>query len=124
MSETNNIEGVPEGWRLVRIGKPKVGEWFIGDGFTVCEAKAGLIFSGYAIVERIEPPKLQYRPFVNAEEFKPYRDRWWCLKSDHRNQREITVSYDDTGLFAWDWKTMFEKAVFEDGTPFGIEVVE
>ena len=35
----DKIEGVPEGWRLVRIGKPKAGEYYIEINGEACEAK-------------------------------------------------------------------------------------
>ena len=82
------IPGVPEGWRLVRIGKPKAGEWFVDDGNTPTKAFTDFDVSVLAIIEKIEQPK-QYRPFANAKEFEPHRDRWLmhperlCLSGPH-----------------------------------------
>lgn len=52
------IEGMPEGWRLVRIGRPKVGEWFLdSDNGEPLLATCDWLESVRVIVERI----LKYR---------------------------------------------------------------
>jgi hypothetical protein len=125
MSEANQIEGVPEGWRLVGFRHARHGEDFLGvNGLVDTWNYIQDSINVYAVVERIKPSKPKYRPFANAEEFKPHRDRWWYFKDDQRNHRRPAASYDDIGISAWDWKEMLERAFFEDGTPFGIEVKE
>lgn len=122
MSE--QIEGVPNGWRLVRIGVPRPGvDWVINheQSPTVC-AVANLC-ENWPIIEKIQQPK-QYRPFKNAAEFEPYRNRWWMFKTDIRDQRRPPQSYDDRMYWTREWKEMLEEAVFDDGTPFGVEVTE
>ncbi len=59
MPETQvlGVPGVPEGYRLVRIGVPKDGELIVASGEKVSVAKC--LMSAYAIVEKIvpDPPK-------------------------------------------------------------------
>jgi hypothetical protein len=74
------------------------------------------------------PPKPtpKYRPFANAEEFKPFCDKW--LR--HRDTDVIgrVCNYSDKGIVTLDCGFFklhsFEKCLtvltFEDGTPFGI----
>lgn len=66
-------------------------------------------------------PERKYRPFANAEEFKPHRDEW--LKSKDTSEVIRFESYDDTGVDdVFSWKELFKRYTFEDGTPCGVEV--
>ena len=120
------IEGLPEGWELIRIGRPEKGEHFLdgnnnveqaeNDGFIVCRP----------IVRKVERPK-QYRPFANAEEFKPHRDRW--VRSVEGGITRRIVAYSETEVViirqgSWGYDAAFAWYVFDDGTPFGVEVSE
>ena len=122
------IEGIPEGWELVRVGKPKIGEFFIdGHGETI--QAFGEHVLGCAIIRKIEKPK-QYRPFANAAEFKPHRDRW--LTKLHSNGRASdgcfrVDSYDDFGVWVGSERLSFDDMFnanqqFDDDSPFGVEV--
>lgn len=52
------VPGVPDGYRLVRIGEVKKGEQYLdGLGGVSTAGPSGLDFSGYAVVELITPPK-------------------------------------------------------------------
>jgi hypothetical protein len=82
------------------------------------------------IIRKIEKPA-RYRPFKDAEEFKPHRDRWIRQKESDSIFRVIT--YDEDGLFAlieivvdpFCWEEAFEDFVFDDdGTPFGVRIDE
>jgi hypothetical protein len=82
------------------------------------------------IIRKIEVPK-KYRPFANGEEFKPHRDRWWMLKDvppelvgSRGVFAEPPEAYAEQGFAGCDWKEAFELRVFDDGTPFGVEVTE
>jgi hypothetical protein len=85
----------------------------------------------YPIIRKIEKPAT-YRPFANAEEFKPHRDRWICRL--HNGQPDAkgcykVSAYDDRGTFANDSKTSYqdmleEGRVFDDGNPFGVRIDE
>jgi hypothetical protein len=122
---SDKIEGVPEGWRLVAIRRVKNGEWFIErsgrielwrepDDETSCWV--------HPIIEKIEQPK-QYRPFANAAEFEPHRDRWWRFKKES-NEFFRTYYYSDKSHMGHNWHESFAQKVFDDGTPFGVEVTE
>jgi hypothetical protein len=128
---SNQIPGVPEGWELVRIGMVHHGEWRLMDDKTIEQWDSKRSSSGWAVVLRkIEKPA-KYRPFANAEEFKPHRDRWVRQKESGSIFRGIT--YDEDGLFAlleiavdpFCWEEAFEDFVFDDdGTPFGVKIDE
>ena len=128
-----NIEGIPEGWELVRVGKPLAGEFFI-DGLSYPhQAMDDQHFHGCAIIRKIEKPK-QYRAFANAAEFKPHRDRWLTHPRGTQCEGAFQVTeYDDKGFWAngITQKMLYETAYsiglrFDnlDGTPFGVKVTE
>ncbi len=120
------IEGVPEGWELLRIGPVTGGDWYIGISGrpTCCEYKNdSYSVESYAIVRKVERPK-QYRPFANAEEFKPHRERWVRLASCDKGFWRFDSCTED-GAMGAKWKDLFKTYVFDDdGTPFGVEVSE
>ena len=122
----DKIEGVPEGWRLVRIGKPTDGEWVIDNLGDPSQVIDDTRYYNYCIIEKIEQPK-KYRPFANAKEFEPHRDRWFKPKFESC-QCIRTTAYNDRGHWVGEghdtWEMMFEKYLFGDGTPFGVEVTE
>ena len=121
------IEGVPDGWRLVRIGVPRLGvDWVINHEQSPTVCVVATLCGNWPIIEKIEQPK-QYRPFANAAEFEPHRDRWFKPKFDSC-QCIRTTAYNDrvhwVGEESDNWEMMFEKYFFDDGTPFGVEVTE
>ena len=128
------IEGIPDGWELVRVGPVKYGEWRLMDNGKVMQWTTALPSIGWAVVLRkIEKPK-QYRPFANAAEFKPFRDRWIQRSAKHDTKDTLpagcfkVVSYNDHHVWTVDGKTisyeqMFaEGKTFDDGSPFAVEV--
>ena len=68
-------------------------------------------------------PKPVYRPFANAAEFAPHRDRW-ILRADGKAGAARTSAYEEKGLwFGKNYVTyeqVFRLNTFEDGTPFGV----
>ena len=116
----NNIEGIPEGWELVRFGVPKSGEVVLGPNGEPLEVNCDGV-TVWPIIRKIKKPK-QYRAFANAAEFKPHRDRWWMFKADTRNHCRPPEGYHDDLYGSWEWEEMFDSATFDDGTPFGVEV--
>lgn len=118
------IDGMPDGFEALRIGVPKIGEWYLNarSGPTECKEEAKC---EWLILRKIEKPK-QYRPFGNAAEFAPHRDRWVRLKVNGAVSRIQT--YFDSKAFIRDvyfsWVEGFECLEFDDGTPFGVEVNE
>lgn len=55
--ESYEIEGIPSGWKLIRIGRTRTGEWIVTGNGTVVQANASMCDCGYAIVERLPEPK-------------------------------------------------------------------
>lgn len=94
----DKIPGVPEGWELVRIGKPEIGEWFIDGLSEPYQAIDDGHFRGCAIIRKIEKPA-RYRQFANAAEFKPHRDRWW-YRDDKDGRRHFPRQDTATKLTA------------------------
>ena len=129
----DRIEGVPEGWELVRIGGPAKDDWFIGENGKPLQA---LFSCGRAcpVIRKVEKPA-RYRPFGNAEEFKPHRDRWLTRK-DKSDQTHLdgacrVVAYCDNHLWWADGRSSTYKDELDhgrcfddDGTPFGVRIDE
>jgi hypothetical protein len=126
--EMSEIEGVPKGWRLVRIGKCKGGakESYLGEeGQMLIWPYDSSSKCTHPIIERIEP---QYRPFANAEEFKPFRDKW-TFHPNYPDKLFRLTAYDDKGIYGGrefhSYSHLFECGTkFEDGSPFGMVVEE
>lgn len=118
------IEGIPEGYELVRIGIPQDGDLFMHGRVGHIDQYDESVFYNtvYPIVRKAERPK-QYRPFANAEEFKPHRERWWKWKEGTSGVFP-PASYDEFGHEGDAWIESFNFKIFEDGSPFGVEVSE
>ena len=126
------IEGIPDGWELVAFREASEGEYFVDSKGKIEKWTLGRkSWVKVAIIRKIEKPK-QYRPFANAAEFEPHRDRWirrtyngdlsgkGCFKGH---------AYDDIGVYDvgehFTYRELFDDGrQFDDGTPFGIEVTE
>ena len=132
---TNQIPGVPEGWVIERIGKPifKVDHVVSYDGQPMlCDYESSYL--NRVIIRKIEKPA-RYRPFANAEEFKPHRDRWLTRK-DKSDQTHLdgacrVVAYCDNHLWWADGRNSTYKDELnhgrcfdDDGTPFGVKIDE
>jgi hypothetical protein len=111
------------------------GEHYIGSDGVVrkCVSEKESMYA-YPIIRKIERPA-RYRPFANAEEFKPHRDRWLTRKdkSDltHVDGACGVVAYDDQGLWFTTgnyhtWEAAFDsgRCFDDDGTPFGVKIDE
>jgi hypothetical protein len=135
----DKIPGVPEGWELIHAFRRAVkGEWYIdNDGTPHLQHMSKSVFP-HPIIRKIEKPA-RYRPFANAEEFKPHRDRWarvikehnmsGCDLDDWLTDSLRFMGQDKTGVCApGGWLTYgcaFECFVFDDdGTPFGVRIDE
>ena len=125
-----NIEGIPEGWELVRVGIPDGDDWLIGhDGNPVAQAnlKRQLRLRQYAIIRKIEKPK-QYRPFENAEEYLPHWGK--PVKYQGSFGFDSIISTSELGVYTAQGRMVqfltMEQAFgflkFADGSPFGVEV--
>lgn len=70
----------------------------------------------------IDPPKPKYRPFANAGEFEPFKDRWWRYKSDEVGLQRPPCSFCESGYGSFTWSHVFDVYEFAGGMPFGIPV--
>jgi hypothetical protein len=132
---SNQIPGVPEGWELVHaMRRATKGEWYIdNDGTPHLQHMSKSVFP-HPIIRKIEKPA-KYRPFVNAEEYRPHRDRWLTRKAKFDpgplDGACRVCSYDDGGV----WWANAQKSTYQeefdsgrcfddDGTPFGVKIDE
>ncbi len=119
------VEGIPEGWEFVRIGCPYEGEFVVDNLGDPWKCDSTYRARNYVIIRKVEKPK-QYRPFRSAEEFRPQRCRW--VRHIASDTCSSVIGYSDrsvkfgTNKGYWDYETAFEAWVFDDGSPFGVEV--
>ena len=118
----SNTEGIPDGWELVAIRRARYMENYIWtSGMIVLwqeRTESGFIVP---IIRKIEKPAT-YRPFKDAEEFKPHRDRWWRFNDTPDGLIFPHSPYNDNGPSGCTWQQAFNGRAFDDGTPFGVEV--
>jgi len=129
------VPGVPDGWELVAIRRPQVGE-HVMDGYgNPCRITA-ITGEVLAIIRKIEVPK-KYRPFANGAEYIAKRRDGiavdWNLPTKARGFYAVVSASDS---FVWvafgkaveqfGWVRAFEELHFRhiDGStsPFGVEV--
>lgn len=126
------VEGIPEGWELVRIGSVKPGEIRVDENGKPAEWSSSFesISANCVIIRKIEKPK-QYRQFANAAE----ADSMWSAVLTFKNPAPelenskfrvnfITMSTVGIGNGSYSYKSAFESFECIDGTPFGVEVKE
>ena len=68
-------------------------------------------------------PEPSWRPFRDAKEFEPHRDRWVReIAFEHELHRIDSYSLEivEINYTHQSWDIAFERVVFEDGTPFGV----
>jgi hypothetical protein len=119
----SKIEGIPDGWELVRIGRPECGEWVLLPTKTVTLSSGQACGEAYVILRKVEKLKT-YRPFKNRAEFKPHRDRWCRIGDCDSRVQNVTderVYFRDS---KFTWEQAYIEITFDDGTPFGVEVQE
>jgi len=120
---SNQIPGVPEGWEVERIGRINKGEWTLddfGNPFMFIRENST---SFRPIIRKIEKPA-KYRPFANAAEFKPYRNRWWYRDDNNVRRHFPPAGYSDQAHGGATWQHRFDTCFFDDGTPFGVKIDE
>ena len=134
-----NVPGVPDGWELVhclRIGEPgEIGLNQLGEPFAIGPNRT---IKKIPIIRKVKESKIEqpakYRPFANADEFRPNVGRYVeVVKETSECEMDrgdtlliVGVSYDSVLLYGgWiTFKAAFECLVFGDGTPFGVKVEE
>jgi hypothetical protein len=119
------IPGVPEGWVIERIGKPifNVDHVIHYDGQPMlCDYDSSYL--NRVIIRKIEKPAA-YRPFEDAAEYKPHRDRWWRYNDSEDSEHvQPPAAYSKIGPMGSNWEQAFMGRVFDDGTPFGVRIDE
>lgn len=121
---SNKIEGIPEGWELVRIGQINPLEYWINCNGKIHQWEhATSTGKNFVIISKIEKPK-QCRPFANAAEAEPFWDRKLRPKSGHAAILRIVVLGEarvGIGNSGYTYGEAFDLFECVDGTPFGIE---
>jgi hypothetical protein len=118
---SNQIPGVPDGWELVRFDVPEECDHWL-DRFG--EVSSRPTRYSQLIIRKIEKPA-KYRPFKDAEEFKPHRDRWWRYNDSEDSEHvQPPAAYSKIGPMGSNWEQAFSGRVFDDGTPFGVRIDE
>ena len=121
------IEGIPDGWELVRFDYANKGESFLnGTGEIILHIYDTPTPRMRLIIRKIEKPK-QYRPFAKPIEAQPLLGEVLRLKVDHQDKFVligITSHAVLIGLQCWSLQEAFDCFERLDGTPFGIEVKE
>lgn len=85
------------------------------------------IFCPYGKFRLIAPiPEPKHRPFANAEEFAPHREKW--IRTKNGGELWRVYSYNNNGIITpslnfVDYEKMFGTYDFEDGSPCGMEDV-
>jgi len=121
----DRIPDPPEGWRFVdkekeafdnraKIWNRSHKKWIL--------SVFNYYHDDYVYIVPIGPPAPTYRPFANAAEFEPYRDKWWRYKSQGSDEYNPPVAFNDKLHANQCWQDSFENKVFADDTPFGVHV--
>lgn len=119
------IPEIPEGYRLLRKDEysqkkhPKA-RVLVQNTWCLVGSLTAEYSGSFTYIVPIEPEP-QYRPFRDAEEFRPHRDRWWRYK-DSPGTKNPPQSYHDLGVSSLFWCHAFELIEFDDGIPFGMLV--
>ncbi len=118
------IEGIPDGWELVRFDYATDGERYLdGSGDIVHHLGAKPTQAKRLIIRKIE----KYRPFANTAEAEVMWDAKLQLK-EHSDDKFRVTAIRVTGVVigaSWyNYEEAFERFECVDGTPFGVEVTE
>jgi hypothetical protein len=123
----NRIPDPPEGWRWADKSKPldkRAKFWHQYEKRYVQQSLGSFSTAEHIIyivpIDPPKPPEPQYRPFANAAEFEPHRDRW-IVNPGSGTYRRIEL-YGDEGAMGMSWEGLFRNRTFDDGSPFGVKV--
>ena len=122
-----SIEGIPDGWELVRFDYANKGESFLnGLSEIILHIYDKPHPRKWLIIRKIEKPK-KYRPFQNPTEAESLLGEVLRFKADHESKALFVGNMPrgvQVGLSLLTFKQAFETLEMLDGTPFGIEVTE
>ena len=119
----SSIEGIPEGWDLVRFDIPKSGDWVL-DPNGEPEEVEGNGLTVWPIIRQIEKPKT-YRAFANAAEAMLLWDAKVRRKADGSGVFRVVAIGETTvgiGFSLFSFQDAFNCYECDDGSPFGVEV--
>jgi len=124
----DRIPDPPDGWRFRQEGEAfdrRAQHWNCSRKQWVTTVNLdGYSRDGIYIVpiDPPPPPEPQYRPFANAAEFEPHRERWWRYKNEIASRLRPASAYDHFGVGTESWNQCFAGRLFADGTPFGVRI--
>ena len=120
----DRIPDPPEGWRWAttddspnkhaKVWSVTNKRWMVSGGYIV-KGEAYIV-----PIDPPQPPEPTYRPFANAKEFAPHRDRW-IVNPGSGTYRRIEL-YGNEGAMGMSWEGLFRNRTFDDGTPCGVKV--
>jgi len=125
------IPDPPEGWRFVQAGEAFDSRYQLWDesmkeyrprNYPRMPLTPNTVY--IVPIDPSAPPEPQYRPFANAAEFVPHRDKWWRYKSMTDDQHNPPALFNNLVHCNQYWNDSFKNKVFDDGTPFGVRVDE
>lgn len=131
----DRVPDPPEGWRFVQKGESFDGraKFWHSHSESFVESQMTYYIDTNAYIVPVDPPKPKYRPFANAAEFAPHRDKWVAREhTDERYEYRIAcIRQSGVALGVGDeavlhsWCELFSFFTFaDDGSPCGIEVSE
>jgi hypothetical protein len=122
----DRIPDPPEGWRFVEKGEAfdkRAKFWFSRRWENTHNLAVFDPHSVYIVpIDPPKPPEPQYRPFANAAEFEPHKNKWWRYKSADSDEQIPPALFNDKIHGVQYWQDSFENKVFSDGSPFGVKV--
>lgn len=126
-----SVEGIPDGWELVRVGKCYPGEVRVdSEGKPAEWLQPPSMSANYVIIRKKDK---QYRPFANEKEAEPFWDAKLRYKESVKSKepgkamfRVNCIGDVDVGIAfsVYSYQTAFDLFECIDGTPFGVEVTE
>jgi hypothetical protein len=120
----DRIPDPPEGWRFVEKGDAfdkRAKFWFSRRWENTHNLAVFDPHSVYIVpIDPPKPPEPQYRPFANAAEFAPHRERW--IRTPGQEVTKRVEHYSDRGVNGMSFSVLLEDRTFDDGTPCGVKV--
>jgi hypothetical protein len=124
--EAMKVDGIPEGYELVRVGIPKDGELFIhGRVGHIDKYDEGVFYNTvYPIVRKVERPKEPTgRLLMPMSSSRIGIGGARLLIANHGCQNVTRTAFTSEDI-KFTWEQAYIEITFDDGTPFGVEVVE
>ena len=116
------IEGVPDGWELVRIGRPDEGEFYLDNLCNVQRSEVRRMSSNYPIVKQVEPPEPKYIPWT-----KKTCPVGAVIVSSTGNRSVIVEALEECCTFGssgsrWEYDLLLRSKLRHNGEPCGTRV--